>query len=92
MGAWAGRGIEMSLEDKIQDVWERWMKTDEERRTSNLIRMLRENNIKVIRSYRVAVEGSCLAGYHGEHSHIVIKIDDYEVILCEKSGYILYKA
>jgi hypothetical protein len=82
----------MSLEDKIQDVWERWMKIDEERRTSNLIRMLRENNIKVVRSYRVAVEGSCLAGYYGEHSHIVIKIDDYKVILCEKSGYILYKA
>jgi len=78
--------------DRIQKIWERWMKTDEERRTSNLIRMLRENNIKVVRSYRVAVSGSCLAGYSGEHSHIVIKMSDYKVILCEKSGYILYKA
>jgi len=81
----------MNLEDKIQEIWEKWMKTDEEKRTSNLIRMLRENDIKVVRSYRVAVEGSCLAGYYGEHSHIVIKSDNYEVILCEKSGYILYK-
>jgi len=77
-------------EDKIQEIWEKWSKNPN-RNTYTLIRRLRENGFKVIRSYRVAISGSCVAGYYGEHSHIVIKMNSYEIILCEKSGTIVYK-
>jgi len=81
----------MSLdEDRIQMIWEKWSKNPN-RNVYTLIRRLRENGFKVIRSYRVAYSGSCVAGYYGEHSHIVIKMNNYEVILCEKSGTIVYK-
>jgi len=77
-------------EDKIQKIWKKWSKNPN-RNVYTLIRRLRENGFKVIRSYRVAVEGSCVAGYYGEHTHIVIKMNSYDVILCEKSGMIVYK-
>jgi hypothetical protein len=77
-------------EDKIQKIWKKWSK-DPNRNVYTLIRRLRENGFKVIRSYRVAVEGSCVAGYYGEHTHIVIKMNSYQIILCEKSGTIVYK-
>jgi len=77
-------------EDKIQKIWKKWSKNPN-RNVYTLIRRLRENGFKVIRSYRVAIEGSCVAGYYGEHTHIVIKMNSYNIILCEKSGAIVYK-
>jgi nucleoside diphosphate kinase len=77
-------------ENKIQKIWKKWSENPN-RNVYTLIRRLRENGFKVIRSYRVAVEGSCVAGFYGEHSHIVIKMNSYEIILCEKSGTIVYK-
>ena len=76
--------------NEIYWIWEKWSR-DPDRTIDGLKRRLREEGFKVVRSYRTAVTGTCAAGFAPEHTHIVIKVNDYEVILCTMSGYILYK-